>query len=224
MACFSGFLAGREAAKVMTPRGRGTIIFTGATASLRGGEGFAAFASAKHGLRARRPEHGPRTGPQGRPRGPHHHRRGHRHRLDRRELPRPLRAERARTASSIPNISPTPIGRCTSSRATPGPTNWTCGPRWRPGDGQDGGVPVRFRQSGQLPGLQAAAGPGRPDRRADRLCPDAAGRGLQGHRQRLARDDPGQGTLDERRLPPLGRRATARSSTSTRTSRSTPCT
>src|SRR3954469_10912479 len=52
MACFSGFLAGREAARVMTPRGRGTVIFTGATASLRGGVGFAAFASAKAGLRA----------------------------------------------------------------------------------------------------------------------------------------------------------------------------
>lgn len=52
MACFAGFLMGREAARVMLPRGRGTIIFTGATASLRGREGFAAFAGAKHGLRA----------------------------------------------------------------------------------------------------------------------------------------------------------------------------
>ena len=52
MACYSGFLAGREAARLMLPRGRGTIIFTGATASLRGGSGFAAFASAKFGLRA----------------------------------------------------------------------------------------------------------------------------------------------------------------------------
>ncbi len=52
MACFSGFLMGRETAKVMLPRERGTIIFTGATASLRGREGFSAFASAKHGLRA----------------------------------------------------------------------------------------------------------------------------------------------------------------------------
>ena len=43
---------GREAAKRMLTRGRGTIIFTGATASMRGGEGFAAFAAAKHGLRA----------------------------------------------------------------------------------------------------------------------------------------------------------------------------
>lgn len=52
MACFAGFLMGRESAKVMLPRGRGTIIFTGATASLRGSEGFAAFAGAKHALRA----------------------------------------------------------------------------------------------------------------------------------------------------------------------------
>ena len=52
MACFGGFLMGREAAKVMLTRGRGTIIFTGATASLRGREGFAAFAGAKHALRA----------------------------------------------------------------------------------------------------------------------------------------------------------------------------
>jgi NAD(P)-dependent dehydrogenase (short-subunit alcohol dehydrogenase family) len=52
MACFAGFLAGREAAKAMVPRGRGTIIFTGATASLRGRETFSAFASAKAGLRA----------------------------------------------------------------------------------------------------------------------------------------------------------------------------
>lgn len=52
MACFAGFLMGREAAKHMLARGRGTIIFTGATASQRGSAGFAAFASAKHGLRA----------------------------------------------------------------------------------------------------------------------------------------------------------------------------
>jgi NAD(P)-dependent dehydrogenase (short-subunit alcohol dehydrogenase family) len=52
LACYAGFLVGREAARVMTARGRGTILFTGATASLRGGKGFAAFASAKFGLRA----------------------------------------------------------------------------------------------------------------------------------------------------------------------------
>ena len=52
MAALAGFLAGREAARVMAPRRRGTILFTGATASVRGGEGFAAFAGAKHALRA----------------------------------------------------------------------------------------------------------------------------------------------------------------------------
>ncbi len=52
MACYSGFLAGREAARLMLPRGKGAIFFTGATASLRGGVGYAAFAAAKAGLRA----------------------------------------------------------------------------------------------------------------------------------------------------------------------------
>ena len=52
MGCFAGFLMGREVSKVMLTRGRGTIIFTGATASLRGREGFAAFAGAKAALRA----------------------------------------------------------------------------------------------------------------------------------------------------------------------------
>ncbi|MBV8962906.1 MAG: SDR family NAD(P)-dependent oxidoreductase [Hyphomicrobiales bacterium] len=52
MACCAGFLAGREAARRMLPHGRGSIFFTGATASLRGGIGYAAFASAKFGLRA----------------------------------------------------------------------------------------------------------------------------------------------------------------------------
>jgi NAD(P)-dependent dehydrogenase (short-subunit alcohol dehydrogenase family) len=52
MACYAGFLAAREAARLMLPRGRGSIFFTGATASLRGSAGYAAFASAKSGLRA----------------------------------------------------------------------------------------------------------------------------------------------------------------------------
>ena len=52
LACYGGFLTGRDAARYMVPRGRGTILFTGATASVRGGAGFAAFASAKFGLRA----------------------------------------------------------------------------------------------------------------------------------------------------------------------------
>ena len=52
MACFGGFLNGREVAKRMVTRERGTIIFTGATAALRGAANFSAFAGAKHALRA----------------------------------------------------------------------------------------------------------------------------------------------------------------------------
>ncbi len=52
MACYGGFLTGREAARAMLAHGRGSLFFTGATASLRGAAGFAAFAAAKAGLRA----------------------------------------------------------------------------------------------------------------------------------------------------------------------------
>jgi NAD(P)-dependent dehydrogenase (short-subunit alcohol dehydrogenase family) len=52
MACFSGFLNAREVAKRMAKRQQGTILFTGATAGMRGAAGFAAFAGAKHGIRA----------------------------------------------------------------------------------------------------------------------------------------------------------------------------
>jgi short-subunit dehydrogenase len=65
MACFSGFLNGREVAKRMVARGRGTIIFTGATASVRGGAGFAAFAGAKHALRALAQSMARELGPRG---------------------------------------------------------------------------------------------------------------------------------------------------------------
>lgn len=65
MACFSGFLAGREAARHMMPRGCGAIFFTGATASRRGGTGYAAFSSAKFGLRAVAESMGRELWPQG---------------------------------------------------------------------------------------------------------------------------------------------------------------
>ncbi len=52
LGCYAGFVFGREAARRMAPRGKGTILFTGATASIRGGAQFAAFAAAKNGLRA----------------------------------------------------------------------------------------------------------------------------------------------------------------------------
>lgn len=65
MACFAGFLTAREAARVMAPRGRGTILFTGASASLRGKNGFSAFASAKAGLRAVAQSAARELGPKG---------------------------------------------------------------------------------------------------------------------------------------------------------------
>ncbi|WOD11095.1 SDR family oxidoreductase [Pseudomonas sp. NyZ704] len=65
MAALSGFLTGREAAKAMLPRQKGTIIFTGATASLRGGVGFSAFAGAKFALRALAQSMARELGPQG---------------------------------------------------------------------------------------------------------------------------------------------------------------
>jgi NAD(P)-dependent dehydrogenase (short-subunit alcohol dehydrogenase family) len=51
LGCYAGFLFGREAARRMVPRGKGTILFTGATASVRGSAQFAAFAAAKGALR-----------------------------------------------------------------------------------------------------------------------------------------------------------------------------
>ena len=65
MAALAGFLMGREVAKVMLPRGQGSIFFTGASASLRGRDGFAAFSGAKHALRALAQSMARELGPQG---------------------------------------------------------------------------------------------------------------------------------------------------------------
>jgi len=64
MCAFAGFLTAREAATRMVPRGRGSMIFTGATASLRGGRGFSAFAGGKHALRALAQSMARELGPQ----------------------------------------------------------------------------------------------------------------------------------------------------------------
>jgi NAD(P)-dependent dehydrogenase (short-subunit alcohol dehydrogenase family) len=65
MGAYAGFLTGRAAADAMLPRGRGSILFTGATASLRGGVGFAAFAGAKFALRALAQSMARELGPKG---------------------------------------------------------------------------------------------------------------------------------------------------------------
>jgi len=63
--CYSGFLVGREAARRMMGAGQGTIIFTGATASLRGGAGFVNLASPKFALRAVAQSMARELGPKG---------------------------------------------------------------------------------------------------------------------------------------------------------------
>jgi NAD(P)-dependent dehydrogenase (short-subunit alcohol dehydrogenase family) len=63
--CFGGFLVGRAAARLMIKRGAGTILFTGATASLRGGAGFVNLASPKFALRAVAQSMARELGPQG---------------------------------------------------------------------------------------------------------------------------------------------------------------
>lgn len=65
MCSLAGFLIGRESAKRMLPRQRGSILFTGASASLRGGAGFSAFAGGKHALRALAQSMARELGPQG---------------------------------------------------------------------------------------------------------------------------------------------------------------
>lgn len=63
--CFGGFLVGREAARRLVPLGRGTVIFTGASGSVRGKPGFAQFAAAKAGLRMVAQSMAREYGPQG---------------------------------------------------------------------------------------------------------------------------------------------------------------
>jgi NAD(P)-dependent dehydrogenase (short-subunit alcohol dehydrogenase family) len=65
MGCFSAFLTAQAVARRMVQRGRGTMVFTGATASLRGSAGFGAFAGAKHALRALAQSMARELGPQG---------------------------------------------------------------------------------------------------------------------------------------------------------------
>lgn len=137
MAAFGGFLTGREAARVMLPRQRGTIIFTGATASLRGRAHFAAFSGAKFALRALAQSMARELGPK----GIHVAHPIIDGAIDTDFIREPCpscTSARSRTASSIPSTSPRPTGRSTASRATAGCTNWTCAPGWKPSDPRHG--------------------------------------------------------------------------------------
>tara|TARA_Y100001001_G_scaffold116850_1_gene114600 strand:- start:3574 stop:4092 length:519 start_codon:yes stop_codon:yes gene_type:complete len=133
MACFSGFLTAREVALRMVPRGRGSIIFTGATASARGAAGFAAFAGAKHALRALAQSMARELGPKiftllmwslmarWIPT------------LSANLWPANTNAACHSTAFLNPNTSLTTTGCCTGSHGTPGPSNWICVPIWKTG-------------------------------------------------------------------------------------------
>jgi NADP-dependent 3-hydroxy acid dehydrogenase YdfG len=81
MACYSAFLARRQAVRLILPRGRGNIFFRGATASMHGGSGFAAFASAKFGFRAIAQAAARELGPQNIRVAPFNHRLKRRHRM-----------------------------------------------------------------------------------------------------------------------------------------------
>jgi NAD(P)-dependent dehydrogenase (short-subunit alcohol dehydrogenase family) len=124
--CFGGFLVGREAARRLAPLGHGTIIFTGASASLGGKPGFAHFAAAKAGLRMITQSIARKYGPLGiyvahvvidggidgdrlRNRAP------------------TLIKDVARTACSVSTRSPKPIGTSIASRVRPGRRKSTCG-------------------------------------------------------------------------------------------------
>src|ERR1700730_5121074 len=135
MACYAGFLAGREAARLMLARGKGTIFFTGATASMRGGIGYAAFASAKFGLRAVAQSMARELGPKN---------------IHGAHLVIDAGVDTAWVRDRIKERSRRPTGSCIFSRATPGPSSSTCGPTGRSGDHAhahaQSGVPLRFRQ------------------------------------------------------------------------------
>ncbi len=137
MAAFGGFLTGREAARVMLPRQRGTIIFTGATASLRGRAHFAAFSGAKFALRALAQSMARELGPKASTSPTRSSTAPSTPTSSAKPCPSCTSA-RSRTASSIPSTSPRPTGRSTASRATAGCTNWTCAPGWKPSDPRHG--------------------------------------------------------------------------------------
>lgn len=132
MACFAGFLTAQAVARRMVTRERGTILFTGATAGTRGAAGFAAFAGAKHGLRALAQS-------MARELGPRNIHVGHvvvDGAIDTafiRDSFLNVMRSRTRTASSILHTSPTVTGSCTRNHVMPGPLNWTCARGWSAG-------------------------------------------------------------------------------------------
>ena len=156
MAALAGFLTSREAARAMIERGRGTILFTGATASLRGGAGFSGFRRGEACAARAGAESGARTGAEGRACRPYRHRRRDRRRLH----PRPVAGRRRKTGAggdSRPTRSPGTTSGCIARSAAPGLSKWTCGRGRKRGDERDDRVHIRFRQPQRLSRLSRAA-------------------------------------------------------------------
>jgi NAD(P)-dependent dehydrogenase (short-subunit alcohol dehydrogenase family) len=108
--CLGGFIVGQAAARAMLPRGRGTVLFSGATASVRGSARFAALAVPKFGLRALPRAWRASWDPRGC--------------TSRTSSSTAPSARATTTAGSHPRPSPTPTGTCTASSAVPGRRSW----------------------------------------------------------------------------------------------------
>src|SRR5471032_3078727 len=127
--------------------------------------------------------------------------------------------QKMRTASSTLTTSPKTIGTCTASHGTPGPSSWTCAPGTNAGKPssqdkqeaesikheQNRGILFRRRQPHHLPGLHTIARNLRTDRQPIDLQPMLLGRRVQSHRQCLAGNDSGQGSLHVAGPRPLRR-------------------
>ena len=139
MGCFAGFLTGREAVRYMKPRGRGTILFTGATASMRGASGFAAFSGAKFGLRSLAQSMArefcpldsmlPMSSSMGQsiPNG------------SRNSFQRPMPRKKMTESSTLRKLRKS-IGSSISRNAVLGPRKWTFVPGWKRSDYQLGSL------------------------------------------------------------------------------------
>ena len=136
MACLGGFLNAREVAKRMVTRERGTILFTGATASLRGSANFAAFSGAKHALRALAQSMARELGP----RNIHVAHVVIDGAIDtefiRSNFPERYALKETDGILNPEHISPRTITCCMRSRAMHGPSSLTSDPTWRNGNGQ----------------------------------------------------------------------------------------
>ena len=235
MACFSGFLNGREVAKRMVarelPEGahRGTIIFTGATASMRGAANFGAFSGAKMALRALAQSMARELGPRGIHVAHVDHRRRHRHRIHPQQLPRALCAEGAgRHPQPRPHRrrlldAALAAARRLDARARPAAVDREILRRQQLMTTRsvdfyfDFGSPASYLAATQLPQLCADAG-------AELVWkPMLLGGVFQATGNHSPADDPRQGPVCVRPTWRASRSATACRCSTTRTSRSTRC-